>query len=254
MRARSGYTLVEILITLAVIAVLLAMLLPAVARGLASARAFRCETSLRSVAFDFTVFADEGLHPWRGDDEGKGKQFSLETYVESQYAVSEFWAYGKEQSVTREAGSGVDDPMRCAEVKGAIKLSRNLPCSSGAVGPPRNISYGFNMRLWRIDPPGASRVKQVMLDSSVLRAGRVPLAWDVDGEAATANNPQANPTFTCPPLAGGGPYADGSLWWPAMRHKSAINVAFVDGSVGSSRSPLAESEWRWAYRAGDRVK
>lgn len=254
-RACQGFTLVESLITIAVIAILLMLMLPALSRGMSTARAFRCQTSLRNIAFDFTIFGDDSLHPWRGEDERLGGgQFSLETFIESQYGVSEFWSYGNAGTAERSDAPGVDDPMRCPEVRGTVVLTRNRSCSAGAVGPAKHVSYGFNMRLYRPDTPGVRRVVPVNLNGSVLRAGRVPLVWDVDGPAAAATNELANPTFTCPPIGTEGPYASGGLWWPGLRHGGSMNAAFIDGSVGSSQDPLGEALWKWSYRGGERTR
>lgn len=245
-----GFTLLEILVVLAVIAILLAVILPSLGRGVEAARAVRCQTSLRSIAFDFAVFADDGLHPWRGQDEARSPgRFRLETFIDSQYAIDEFWSHGETGTMVKSPDKGVDDPMRCASVAGDVVLTRGRPCTSGGVGPAQNISYGFNMRLSRPDPVDGSRVRSVLLDQRILAHGSVPLVWDIDGVEAYRMNRSVNPTFTCPPDGVPGPYASGALWWPGQRHAKALNAACVDGSVRSSVQPLAERGWRWDYRA-----
>ncbi|MFM9958047.1 MAG: prepilin-type N-terminal cleavage/methylation domain-containing protein [Phycisphaerales bacterium] len=249
-RERGGaFTLVEILVVVAVIAILLGLLLPALSRGSAAARAVRCQTSLRSVAFDFTVFADPQLHPTRGEDETRTPgRFRLETFVDSQYGVDEFWQHGTGLTAARIASVGTDDPMRCAEITGELQMNRNRPCMNGALEPLQNISYGFNFRFQRTDPPGQPRSRSVLLDSGILQAGRAPLVWDVDAPLAVSQSPSNNPTFTAPPQGNSGLYASGRFWWPGLRHASAMNVAFVDGSVGTSKTPLLEEGWRWDHR------
>jgi prepilin-type N-terminal cleavage/methylation domain-containing protein/prepilin-type processing-associated H-X9-DG protein len=245
-----GFTLVELLVVIAVISILMAVLLPSVGRSVAAARSVRCQTSLRSILFDFSVFADANIHPKRGDDETRTPgRFSLETFVESQYGVDEFWEFGSALTALRQPAKGSEDPMRCAEVAGVLTMKRGVPCGNGAVTPPQNVSYGFNMRLWRPDHPGQPRIKPVLLNERVLDAGRAPLVWDVDGAAAVNSNPGANPTFTAPPQGTSGPYANGSIWWPGQRHSKSMNVGFIDGSVGSSQAPLEQAGWRWDFRA-----
>src|SRR5262245_45021737 len=84
---RAGFTLIEIMICVAILVILLALLLPAARQAVGTARGFKCQMSQRSVAFDFGLFADDSLHPSRGDDDlgldslrvvPKG-QFRLET-------------------------------------------------------------------------------------------------------------------------------------------------------------------------------
>lgn len=247
-RSSRGFTLVEVLVVIAVIAILLGLLLPAVSRGVASARSVRCQTSLRTIAFDFTVFADPQLHPRRGEDETRTPgRFRLETFVDSQYGVDEFWEHGELSEASRVATSGSDDPMRCAEVSGELRMRKGIPCAAGALTPAEHVSYAFNFRLQRADPPG-ERTRQVLLDSRVLQAGRVPLVMDVDAVLAARQSVNNNPSFMAPPLESGGPYGSGKLWWPGLRHAGAMNIGFVDGSVASTKEPLSEQGVRWNYR------
>lgn len=246
---RRAFTLVELLVVVSVVAILLGLLLPALARGGASARAVRCQTSLRTIAFDFAVFADPVLHPSRGEDETRHPgRFRLETFVDSQYGVDEFWQHGVGLSASRTATVGSDDPMRCAEVTGELLMNRDRPCMNGALTPPQHVSYAFNFRLQRVDPPGNPRSRSVVLDSKVLQAGRAPLVWDVDAPLAVSQNAGNNPSFSAPPLENSGVYANGRLWWPGFRHATSMNVAFIDGSVAATKTPLNETGWRWDYR------
>lgn len=249
--ARGGaFTLIELMVVVAVIAILISILLPSIGRSMAAARGVRCQTSLRSVTFDFAVFADANLHPKRGNDDNLTPgRFKLETFIESQYGIDEFWEYGNALQSQRTATKGSDDPMRCSEVPGTLTMNKGQPCTSaGAISPAKNVSFGFNLRLWRPDPPGQTRITAVLLSEKVLNAGRAPLVWDVDAPTAVSRNPGANPTFTAPPLQTGGPYGSGALWWPGTRHNNAMNVGFIDGSVSASKTPLEEQGWRWDYR------
>jgi prepilin-type N-terminal cleavage/methylation domain-containing protein/prepilin-type processing-associated H-X9-DG protein len=261
---RRAFTLVEVLITVAIIAVLLALLLPAARGAVGSARSFKCQMSQRSVAFDFSVFADDQLHPFRGDDDdadarirgGPARTFRLETFIESQYGVDEFWndAYGA--TVQRLPDDRGRDPMRCAEVSGVVELRRNTPCTQGAVSPPQFVSFGFNARMhqsearWTAGDPGPLRLTgRVLQGEGESAPARVPLLWDVDG--ATAAQREAVPLLSAPSLDSAGPlYGDGRLWFPSLRHAGALNAAFLDGHVAPSTRPLAEPSWSWSFDPG----
>lgn len=248
--ARRGYTLIEVLVTIAIIGVLLAILLPMLGFSVRSARGFRCQVSLRSIAFDFSVFADDQLHGDRGNDGLLGPhRFRLETFQESQYGLDEFWRWDNPNSYTLP-DAAKNDPMRCSEVRGPITLFNNTPCSQGAIDPPRNISFGFNMRLHRPEgrgPNGQPALLQpVALTTDILARGRVPLAWDVDGAAAEARG--STPVFSAPSLSTQGPYANNRYWYPGRRHNGAANFAFIDGSVHASTHPLDEGGWDWSFQ------
>lgn len=247
---RRGFTLVEAGLVVGVIGVLLAILLPAIGYALARAQSFRCQSSLRSVAFDFQVFASDELHGDRGTDSQEfGRNvFSIVTFMESQYGVDEFWEFGDADMATRPDPSGAD-PMRCSRVRGEITLRRGVPCTNGAVGPSENVSYAFNMRLHRVEyiaSNGQPRNAETRLRSTVLDQGRVPLVMDVDGAAAADAGQSA--LLTAPSLDSQGLYANDALWFPGRRHLGAMNVAFIDGSVASSDEPLAEADWDWAWQ------
>ena len=245
--ARPAFTLVELLIVVAIIALLIGIVTPAISGAMARARSFKCQMAQRSVAFDFQIFADPQLHGDRGDD-GDSVMFSIETFQESQYGVDEFWRWGNAGAVNLPDAQG-NDPMRCPDVREPLTLRDNLACSNGAVGPAMSISFGFNARLNRaeiIDSRGRPRAVSVSLRPDILSKSDVPLLMDVDGRRASELG--VNPVYIAPSLDSQGPYADGRVWFPGQRHAGKANVAFVDGHVESSADPANEAGFNWAYQ------
>ena len=246
-RHARAFTIVELLITLVIVSLLVAILLPLLAHTRASARQFRCQITLRNVAFDFAIFADAQLAPDRGDD-GMGQRFRLETFQESLYRIDEFWPSDVQVMSRMLPDTAGLDPLRCSEIRSAVTLWNGVPCSQGAITPPENVSYGFNMRLHApvtMSPYGHPMTQRIWLTDRVLADPMVPLAWDVNG--ATAHARDLSPVFSAPAIAGEdvGPYADNSHWFPAMRHVGAASFAFVGGHVLSSKRPLEEPGWTW---------
>ena len=248
-RGRGGalraFTLIELLVVIAVIALLISILLPALGMSMGAAKRFRCQVSLRSIGFDFSIFADETLHGDRGDDDRDlGGRFTLETFQESQYGVSEFWRWGESNSHQLPDVAN-NDPMRCASVDGEITVRRGTACRNGAISPPESVSFGFNGRLDRAPYRGSARWTQVTLTGQIVEQNTVPLAWDVDGAIAKANG--VEPVFSAPALdATNGPFASGRYWFPATRHNGGLNVLFMDQHVESTKRPLEEG-WDWSY-------
>jgi prepilin-type processing-associated H-X9-DG protein len=80
----------------------------------------------------------------------------------------------------------------------------------------------------------------------VIEHGSVPLLWDVDGASARRKGMQ--PVFSAPALNSTLAYANDRQWFPATRHGSGTQVAFVGGHVASSKKPLAEDGWMWGYQ------
>jgi prepilin-type processing-associated H-X9-DG protein/prepilin-type N-terminal cleavage/methylation domain-containing protein len=253
-RARA-FTLVELLVSVAIIALLLAVALPMLGSTIRTARGFRCQMSLRSVAFDFQIFANDQLHGDRGDDArdlGPGR-FRLATFQESQYGLDEFWRWGDGVDSHSFPDTSNNDPMRCSEVRAPVTVRRNIPCTDGAIDPPQNVSFGFNARLqWseQVDDRGRVRVTENQLTERILddaHADSVPLAWDVDG--ALAAQRESLPIFSAPSLDSVGAFAADRFWYPGRRHNGAANFAFLDGHVKPSANPLSEPGWSWAYQA-----
>ncbi len=259
-RVASAFTLVEVLITITILAILISLLLPAARSAVGAARGFKCQMAQRSVTFDFGLFADESLHPYRGDDETppnpampivpKG-QFRLETFIESQYGLDEFWAdsYGQAATAKLPDANG-RDPMRCAEVKGEITLTRAVPCTQGAVSPPKSVSYGFNERLHRsearfaLGDPRTIGLSRATLERQGVSMERVPLLWDVDGAVAAQRG--LVPLFSAPAMGSTTLYSGNQHWFPAMRHNGTMSVSFIDGHVAMTRKPLSEP-WAWDF-------
>lgn len=243
-RAR-GFTLIELLIVIGIIAVLLSLILPMLRGAIASSRSFNCQMSLRSTAYDFTVFADDVLHGPRGSD-STTTTFSLSSFQDSLYGVNEFWAWPQDHHTLPDANG--NNPMRCSEVRGALTMHRNAPCDSGGVTPLQNVSFGLNARLhWREITSPAPAVRQVRLSAATLaHAGAmVPLAWDIDGARAAAAD--STPFYAAPSLDSPAVFAGDQFWHPGMRHNGGLNVAFIDGHVASTRRPLGETGWMWGF-------
>ena len=244
--SRSAFSLIELLVVIAVLAMIIGLLLPALSRSMGMARQFKCQVSLRSIGFDFSVFADDTLHGDRGADERISPRFKLETFQESQYGLDEFWRWGEANNTHTLPDADQNDPMRCAEIDGFVTLRRGVPCRNNAITPTEKVSYTFNGRLDRAPRGSTNRWMQVTLTPMSALEPMIPLAWDVDGKIAAELD--VTPVFSAPGLdATTGPFANDALWFPSFRHNGATNVLLTDQSVKSTTDLLNENSWRWDY-------
>ncbi len=62
--SRAGFTLVELLVTISIIALLLAILLPALAAARDRARSMMCRSHLRQIAMAFEIYGEEHQGVW----------------------------------------------------------------------------------------------------------------------------------------------------------------------------------------------
>jgi prepilin-type N-terminal cleavage/methylation domain-containing protein/prepilin-type processing-associated H-X9-DG protein len=248
-----GFTVLELLIVIGIIGVLLAILLPSLRGGLAQSRSFRCQMSLRGIAFDFSVFADPQVHGGRGRDDDRfgPNRFSLGTFAEAQYGIGDFWPKTEAKSKVVRPTDPSMDPLRCSEVAGEVTMERGRSLKDGAIGPAENVSYTFNSRMMYIEAehPETKRLSlsHITLSLDILTRSMVPLVWDVDG--GLAEKKDFSPHFSAPDVDGArdGPYSDDAAWSPGLRHIGKGNFALIDGSVHSSSTPLSEG-WLWNFQ------
>jgi prepilin-type N-terminal cleavage/methylation domain-containing protein len=244
-----GFTLLELLVSIAVISIVMAILLPALGASRGAARGLECKARLRGVVTEFTLFAEPSSGVPRGDsDVFSGDIFRLEDFQERLYGIDEFWDGPSDSSVALNAD---DSPLLCPSATGKLQRTAGIPCSAGAVGPVAHVSTGFNKRLeekseivngWTVRRP-------VYLSSKLLQQPDVPLVFDVDGKLAA--NQDFTPYYSAPPVLDDkiiDMYESGLFWFPSFRHNGDMNVGFIGGHVLSSNEPGTEPYWRWAYQ------
>lgn len=244
-----GFTLVELLVVLAVLALLTSLLLPALSAARGRMRALKCASNLRTVGLDFQLFA-EGLTPrGQGDSEQLGpNRFYIGDFLDRLYRIDEFWEGPAEAPNTMHVGQEL---VMCPAGPARLFRRAGYPCGSAAIYPAADVTLAANMRLyraavefegkWVLAPAAATQVRR-----SILQRPLVPLLMDGDGRGATERGLEPFYAAPPPPDGGPGPYADGRYWLPSRRH-GAVNVVFVGGHVLSSVRPTDEL-WDWTYQ------
>lgn len=250
--ARSAFTLIELIVTIAIIGVLVSLLIPSIRGATEAARSNECRMNLRVIASDFMLFADDMLNAGRGNDPdvlGSDNRFLFSTFIESEYSMDEFWP-DDAQGVFRELPrSGQHQYLQCPSARHAtpLRIFKAKPCYLDGFDPATSISYGFNFRLYRRDASLFGAAGIPILNMRLLSEPNVPLVWDVHWEAEQLTGIRDG-VFSAPGLGSTGPYlSNDQRWNPARRHNGSMNVGFIDGHVESTSAPLSEPNWRWDF-------
>lgn len=251
-RLRRGLSLVEVLVVLAILAVLMSIMLATLGRVRLATRAFVCKNKLQDVVQQFALFADEYGHEYRGRDSAAlgANRFRIEDFQESLYRIDEFYD-GPTGLGAALAMDQRQEPLMCPA--GPRELGRRpgkLSGSQSAITPKQNVSVAFNMRLYVATRLIGGRVvpAPVTLTPRVLDRPWAPLVFDVDG--AYAQNVLRRDPFFSAPAAGEvrGLYAGDRFWFPSLRHGKKLHAGFIGGHVWTSADPAEAVGWDWQYQ------
>ena len=216
-----GFTLIELLAVIAVIAILTALLLPALGHSRAQARRVQCLANLRQLGIAVQLY-------W---DDNAGQAFRYRRSVEPTGALYWFgWLeHGTESTRTFDATRGALHPYVGA---GAVELCPSLGYALRSFkrkATGATYGYGYNLQL-----SGLSQRPPVLVSAIASPARVVVLA-----DAAQVN------TFQ-PPAAPDNPmleefyYVNTNEATVHFRHARHANLLFVDGHVAQA-APLPGS-------------
>ncbi len=260
-RTGRGFTLMELLITVAVIGVLAVLIIPAAGRAMDSAKSAACVGNLRSLGAAIATYQSENQYIIPGDDAG----FSNPQNITWLSALSSYCDI-KSVSTCPSARNPGDDSLDNGGGNkwGSFDHAWKLGAGSWMMpqGGPDHASYTLNM--WaRRDFMSNSIVEseRASLGSTrVDNASRIPLImdgrwegiWPVDSDPLPA--PGA--------LKGKNKELDinGSTWRMVdnvamLRHGPGINICFLDGSVRNvDVNDLWTLKWNKNYEDRGTVK
>ncbi len=279
---RPGYTLVELLVVMAIIALLVSLLMTGLRGVMRQADSLVCMSNLRQIAFDFQRVAEDPSSLKRWDPEHADRSgFGLTSFIDKIYSAGKYFHptdTGESESV-KEYYRG-QEIFLCPTGPSRIRLMgsrRVLEPDDSAIMYPEEVSYGFNARLRKIfrfsqeDEQWVERYVKLSLNMyNWPNAPKTALVFDVDARAAVKagstphliappneppfDTPESNlPSFGYEPGNNSSGLVQGRKWFPSQRHQGKTNVALLDGSVRSIKDLLLDSErinWKDAIYPG----
>ena len=208
-RARRGFTLVEMLIVIGVVALLAAIMFPVFSRVREGGRRTACNNNLRQMGLAFTQYRQDnnGRFPGAGQYQKWGNGAHWVKGVNSDNNTGNPGSLAL-TSGDRDIRAGVTANVEGGALFTYTKESKIYYCPSNATGSAKRLSYSMNCAI-----AGMSDVR-IKEPSNIILL--------VDEEKANDGY-----LYTAGQLTGGGTSTDELT----QRHNSSGNLLFVDGHV-----------------------
>ena len=225
MSRRRGFTLVELLVVIGIIALLISILMPALSRARRQARQVQCASNLRQLGFAFKMYTNEN----------KGRSFMYLANVQTGLWIEILRPYGN-----------IDGSRMCPE---AHETAPNgVGTAFQAWGPPAASWLGNNSGSFALNGFLYHNYKSNFIRLTETDSTHIPMFGDamwVDGWPASTDPAPPNLTTGDVTLKGTG--ASMSRWCLA-RHDKSVNMVFLDGHAESVLLPqLWNLKWSHAY-------
>jgi prepilin-type N-terminal cleavage/methylation domain-containing protein/prepilin-type processing-associated H-X9-DG protein len=226
MKKRSGFTLIELLVVVAIIAVLVAILLPSLARARESARTIVCSSQMRQIDFQlvqYSMNSNDFLPQPEMDRTGSMKYWWWYALCEERYQrepdshyPNSDWAAFSTFSPQRQSNQKL---VTCPSVKSIPVPQRNW---IWAIDYGLNSWFGQFGNMWE---PRYGRVRTTQIE----QPSKCAAIGDIEPSIPGFDHGSYR-MFDFSPGC-----------WPEYRHNGGANFGFVDGHVETIKRDKAES-------------
>ncbi|MBN8525670.1 MAG: type II secretion system protein [Planctomycetes bacterium] len=232
MSTRSAFTLIELLVVISIIAILAAMLLPAIGLVKEAAMSASCGTNQRQILMAVHTYADEhqGLLPDAQANNGGTVQTWVVNVYLGQYLEIESTA------VPWNAALGKSDVRM---MQGSWRI---LQCPSARQRAPTSTHYGLNTKFCG----DYQRPSTSVVVAKISPASKTVVLTDVPSDTRFSSN-----LYTPAQVFGNGNSELPAGWFGileqqpmlgTLRHRRTCNLGFLDGHVRSSPNFAVEEQ------------
>jgi len=231
---RIGFTLVELLVVLAVISILAAMLLPALGRGKSRARAVVCGNSLRQLGLAFQLYLQDNADTFPTSSPHSGLGAQPEDWVWWQVEAGTITMRNpKRGSVIQHLGQYQPRLLRCPDDRAAD--SREVLWLSNPGTEQYFYSYSLNAHSDAGMASFISRDRTLIILNKGEKIRNPSRKIMLAEEKGAAND------------GPGSAVIDDGRWQPlgyplTMRHSGKANVTFADGHVERMHRDFADPD------------
>jgi prepilin-type N-terminal cleavage/methylation domain-containing protein/prepilin-type processing-associated H-X9-DG protein len=218
-RRSQGFTLIELLVVVTIIAILAALLLPALSNGKETAKRIRCASNLRQLGFAAQMY-------W---DDHDGLAFLFKPQDQGTNGGQIFWFGWMEDGAEGERAFDAKQGPLYEYVNGlGVEVCPSLNFASGHFklkAKGASYGYGYNVHVSTNETGGARSLESIRDTAGIALFGDAAQINDFQPPAAP-DNPLLEEWYYLDA-------ADASTTYPNahFRHHQRANVVFVDGHV-----------------------